>query len=378
MKLRIILSIVSLIFASSVSAVEPCFMYNPRARSQSIITISQSSIPVQRTSFVNATWREFKGNIQEGLFIICDGEIQISSCELINLDMNRSRLKFPNLFNLTVTGWGNIDERTNKELENRLSILFAEGDFQNLSSFSYFGNRLNLPAEIENLEYLTYLELLGADRLVLPREIGKLVHLNRLILSNSKILFIPAEIGNLKNLRVLDIRESNLKEFPNEICLLSNLSILDISGNEFTALPEQIENLKYLKILNISYNELVDLPEEIWSLANLNTLDLSHNQLTNISPKIENLKSLEDLDIKDNKLTGLPMELGFLECLKCLAFSNNDFDKIPSNIFELPLLKELVINKEFMRYVRKDRIYSINMQNNEYIIKLDISEPQTR
>ncbi len=366
MRLVAVFLIGFLLFANSVLAIDS----NPLG-GQNIVNIPQSSGLVQRTSPTNMTWREFERNTLEGRIIICDSDIRMCSYDLIHLDMNRCRLEFPNLFNLTIVGWGNNDETTDQKLESNLSILFSEGNFQNLSSFSYFGNSLNLPAEIENLERLTYLELLGADRLILPKEIGKLVYLNRLILANSKITAIPEEIGNLRNLKILDLGENNLTELPNRIWRLSNLSILDVPSNKFTRLPEEIGNLRYLSILNLSFNELVDLPEEIWNLVNLSELNLSHNKLTDISPAIENLVFLEDLDLRDNRLTSLPMELGFLEYLKYLAFSHNDLNRIPRNIFGLPLLKMVVLNEEFLRYICKDRIYSISIWNNEYTVKLN-------
>ena len=379
MSLRVVFFIGFLLFANSVQSVVVNPLNNQEESDQSIVAISRNSSSEQRIPSINMTWREFKSDSPEGWIIICDGEIKMSSDELIHLDMNKHRIEFPNLFNFTITGWGNNDETTNQRLERNLSTLFTEGNFQNLSSFSYFGNSLNLPAEIENLEYLTYLELLGADRLVLPKEIGKLIHLNRLIISNSGITEIPKEIGDLKNLKILELEENNLMEFPKEICQLSNLSMLDIPGNKLTKLPEEMRNLRYLSVLNLSYNELVDLPEEIWNLVNLSELNLSHNKLTHISPEIENLMYLEDLDLRNNKLTRLPRELGYLEYLKYLAFSHNDLNRIPSRIFELPLLKILVINEEFLRYIRKNRIYSISMWNNEYTIRLmDISETQLR
>lgn len=379
MKLRIVLLIGFLLFSNSVQAVEVSPLNNQEGNNQSIVAISRNSSSEQRISPIHMTWEDFKRNSTEGWVIICDGEIRMSSNELISLDLDRSRFEFPNLFNFTITKWGNNEETTNQRLERNLSILFTEGNFQNLSSFSYLGNSLNLPAEIENLEHLTYLELLGADRLVLPKEIGKLVLLNRLIISNSGIREIPKEIGNLKNLKILELEENNLTEFPKAICNLINLSILDIPGNRFTTLPEEIGNLKYLNVLNLSYNELVDLPEEIWNLVNLSKLNLSHNELTNISPEIENLMYLDDLDLRDNKLTHLPRELGYLEYLKYLAFSHNDLNRIPNSIFELPLLEILVINKEFLQYIQKNRIYSINMWNNEYTIRLmNILEAQPR
>lgn len=378
MNLKTMFSIGALLLVGEVSAVETNPLNDQEEINQPIMTISQNSGQVRRPSSVNMTWREFRRNMPEGRIILCDGEIRMCSDELIRWDMNRSRLEFPNLFHLIITGWGDNEERTSQDLKNRLSILFSEGNFQNLSSFSYFGNILDLPAEIENLEHLTYMELLGADKLVLPKEIGKLEHLTRLILANSTITAIPAEVGNLKNLKILDLGEDNLTRFPNEIWRLSNLSLLDVPGNKFVRLPEEIGNLRYLNILNLSHNELVDLPEEMWNLVNLNVLNLSHNKLTSIPPEIENLTYLEDLDIRDNKLTTLPRELGFLEYLEFLAVNDNDFEEVPSNILELPLLKTLVINEDFLRYIRKDRIYSISMWNNEYTVRLDRLDLQPR
>lgn len=375
MKLRTVFLSGFLLFSNSVWAVGVSPLNNQEESNQSVVAVSRNSSLEQRIPPIHMTWEEFKRNNSEGWIIICDGEIKMSSNELISLGLDRNRLEFPNLFNLTIIGWGYTDEETNQRLKSKLSILFTKGNFQNLSSFSYFGNSLNFPAEIEKLEDLSYLELLGANRLILPKEIGKLSRLTCLILSNNELVNVPREIGNLKNLKILDLGYDNLTEFPKAICNLINLSILDIPGNRFTTLPEEIGNLKYLSILNLSYNELVDLPDEIWNLVNLSELNLSHNKLTNISPEIENLMYLDDLDLRDNKLTYLPKELGYLEYLKCLAFSHNDLNRIPRSIFELPLLEILIVNEEFLQYIQKNRIYSISMFNNEYKVKLmDILE----
>ncbi len=88
-----------------------------------------------------------------------------------------------------------------------------------------------IPADINRLQRLKILEIVGVSLDELPPEIGQLDNLQSLILWDTNLEQLPPEIGDLKNLRSLNLRGNLLTELPDEFTQLVNLEQLD-TGQE--------------------------------------------------------------------------------------------------------------------------------------------------
>uniref|UniRef100_A0A0D3GXC0 non-specific serine/threonine protein kinase n=1 Tax=Oryza barthii TaxID=65489 RepID=A0A0D3GXC0_9ORYZ len=190
-----------------------------------------------------------------------------------------------------------------------------------------------IPAELQNLTYLTYLNLdqnylsgpipsfigqltaltelhVGFNPLSgsLPKELGNLTNLNLLGISLTNFSGqLPEELGNLTKLRQLYTDSAGLSgPFPSTLSRLKNLKLLRASDNNFTGtIPDFIGSLSNLEDLVLRNCKISgDLGAVDFSkFANLTFLFLGNNSLTGelpdgISP------SLTNLDFSYNQLTG--------------------------------------------------------------------------
>jgi len=132
--------------------------------------------------------------------------------------------------------------------------------------YNRFGLKGDLPAEIGNLTYLTYLDLAWNELSSLPPEIGNLTNLTGLYLSQNQLSSLPAEIGNLTNLTSLGLWYNQLSSLPAEIGNLANLTWLQLWSNDLSSLPAEIGNLTNLTYLDLDPFDLSDnrlvIPEE--------------------------------------------------------------------------------------------------------------------
>ncbi|KAK7263931.1 hypothetical protein RJT34_31530 [Clitoria ternatea] len=119
----------------------------------------------------------------------------------------------------------------------------------------------NLPASIERLSHLYYLDLSYTKLQTLPDSICDLVNLQTLLLTNcNSLTTFPPRICKLINLRCLDVRDSGVEEMPLEIHKLTSLRtltdfIVSENGQRFGDL-EGLTNLKTLtisKLQNVAY-----------------------------------------------------------------------------------------------------------------------------
>ncbi|EEC83075.1 hypothetical protein OsI_28198 [Oryza sativa Indica Group] len=198
-----------------------------------------------------------------------------------------------------------------------------------------------IPAELQNLTYLTYLNLdqnylsgpipsfigqltaltelhVGFNPLSgsLPKELGNLTNLNLLGISLTNFSGqLPEELGNLTKLRQLYTDSAGLSgPFPSTLSRLKNLKLLRASDNNFTGtIPDFIGSLsigrsclfKYAVFWrrDLSFNNISgNVPKSILNLQKLIFLFLGNNSLTGelpdgISP------SLTNLDFSYNQLT---------------------------------------------------------------------------
>ncbi|KAF7032318.1 hypothetical protein CFC21_043502 [Triticum aestivum] len=185
-----------------------------------------------------------------------------------------------------------------------------------------------IPAELQNLTYLTNLDL-AQNYLTgsLPAFLGKLTRLQYLsLVINALTGVLPKELGNLKNLVALGI---SANKFVSPLPVVENLTkleqLLSVRLRQVTSnillrhdrpyidscglsgeLPSTFSKLKNLKTLWASDNEFTGkIPDYIGSLSNLTDLDLSFNIITGkVSPALLNLNRLNFLDLSYNILLG--------------------------------------------------------------------------
>jgi Leucine-rich repeat (LRR) protein len=182
-----------------------------------------------------------------------------------------------------------------------------------------------LPAELQNLPYLDYLNLKW----------------------NYITGSIPAEVGNLSNLTYLSFGYNQLSgSIPIELANLNNLEVLSLFSNRLTgSIPPQLGNLTMLAYFNLMDNDLSgNIPPELGNLTSLDTLVLSYNHLSgNIPAALGNLASLTGLLSSDNQLSGaIPPELGNLTNLNYLNLGRNRLTgALPAELFNLFALDSL-------------------------------------
>ena len=145
---------------------------------------------------------------------------------------------------------------------------FNERVFQIDFSVGGKGNGLtgNLPIEIKNLRYLTYLNL-AYNNLT-----GK----------------IPPELGDIRSLLIIDLSNNSLSgSIPPELGNLNKLGRLDLPSNDLTGIiPAELGNLDDLEYLNLSYNQLSGcIPSELGNLNKFNYIELNDNNLGGCYPE---------------------------------------------------------------------------------------------
>jgi len=117
---------------------------------------------------------------------------------------------------------------------------------------------ISIPSTIQDLVYLTKLELEENQITTLPSEIKFLSSLIDLQLHDNNLVALPAFIGDLTNLDRLDVHNNNLTYLPISMADLQNLTFLNIGNNNINVLPESLCGLTSLgeEKLNLECNEL--------------------------------------------------------------------------------------------------------------------------
>ena len=126
---------------------------------------------------------------------------------------------------------------------------------------------------------------------------------------------VPAGIEQLTSLTYLDLRCNRLTSLPAEIGQLTSLTGLYLSRNQLTSIPAEIGQLLSLRTLYLGCNQLTSFPAEIGQLASLEQLSLENNKLTSLSAGIGLITSLRDLHLNGNQLTSSPAWIGQLTSL---------------------------------------------------------------
>jgi len=153
---------------------------------------------------------------------------------------------------------------------------------------------LNPPQGVQALTRLKYVDLGGNTQLSGYIAAGLLdffktiVHLN---FSGTRISgVIPAEINKLTKLEYLDLSAMGITGVAPEIGSLSYLKTLNLSSNELTAIPATIFNLNRLEFLYLNDNRITDIPiHTVVSIAIAEYVNVKNNKLDFCD--IENLKA---------------------------------------------------------------------------------------
>ncbi|EEE68221.1 hypothetical protein OsJ_26393 [Oryza sativa Japonica Group] len=194
-----------------------------------------------------------------------------------------------------------------------------------------------IPAELQNLTYLTYLNL---DQNYLsgpiPSFIGQLTALTELHVGFNPLSgSLPKELGNLTNLNLLGISLTNFSgQLPEELGNLTKLRQLYTDSAGLSGpFPSTLSRLKNLKLLRASDNNFTGtIPDFIGSLSNLE--DLRIGDIVNGSSSlafISSLTSLDTLVLRNCKISG---DLGAVDFSKFanLTFLDLSFNNISGNV----------------------------------------------
>jgi len=202
-----------------------------------------------------------------------------------------------------------------------------------------------IPPDIGNLAKLTELNLYG-NQLTgdIPAAIGSLTQLTTLDLGNNQLTSLPATISSLVNLTRLALYNNQLTSIPTAIGGLTSLTGLYLGGNQLTSVPATIGSLSGLQYLYLENNQLTTVPDAFGGLAGLMELSLSGNQLTGVLPNwIGNLTNLTRLYLQGNQFSGtIPTWIGTLANLTHLNLEGNQLTgAVPAQIGDLGSLADL-------------------------------------
>jgi Leucine-rich repeat (LRR) protein len=266
-------------------------------------------------------------------------------------------------------------------------------------SFLYLNE---LPEELEELQWITELNLVCNNLARLPDWIGNFPELAKLYVESNELTELPVTIGNLKKLKKIRLSGNLLESLPETFGGLESLEsfiLIDFHDNPsldqplgqglfFACLPESFGKLSALKQVVImesrltrlpdSFGDLISLkdlsldlgtqcdfyfpatmkklkklreislsafdrvPDFIGELKNLTTLDISHNRLYTLPEFIGNLTKLKSLYLHSTWITEVPYWIVNLKNLETLDISSNDITVTPEIV-----LKELHKLKNF-------------------------------
>jgi Leucine-rich repeat (LRR) protein len=151
----------------------------------------------------------------------------------------------------------------------------------NLSNMSIDSFPIDL-SKFKNLEYLC----LNSDQIeFIPREIEYLQKLRSLQLVGNDFKTLPPEFSELKNLEEIYFNVNKKMDFTQSVKILSTmpkLTILHLDNDGLVALPSNLSTLTHLEKLYLNDNKLTDVPKEISGLKNLKYLDMQHNSVPQI------------------------------------------------------------------------------------------------
>jgi len=229
---------------------------------------------------------------------------------------------------------------------------FDSSGVKRVTGLSLAGNGLKgqLPAEIEQLPYLTDLDF-NSNHLTGPiSELLNLHKLKRLRLGSNELQGeIPAELATITSLTTIDLGQNQIHgSIPINLAELPHLTELFLDENQLTGeIPAELGQLTNLDYLNLYSNTLTGaIPTTLSNAKQLTNLNLGRNQLTgNIPAELGTLSQLTELYLFDNNLTGsIPQSFGDLTKLEVLNLAHNQLtDEIPTELGNVSQLVRLYL-----------------------------------
>lgn len=206
-----------------------------------------------------------------------------------------------------------------------------------------------LPASIENLQKLVYLDLHSCRNLrSLPRTICDLTHLRNLELYGCALEDLPEDIGLLERLEELNLSSTRIKHLPDSICMLKNLKTLNLSScGNLEILPRDLGQLECLQNLVLSEcTQLRDIPDSISMLKHLKYFSLLNCSLISKLPEAFGSLELELLNVKGTRIKHLPRSIYLLKDLKVhgpiLGLRSRGSMSTPTNLEASSIIKQKI------------------------------------
>lgn len=199
------------------------------------------------------------------------------------------------------------------------------------------------------LRYTRLLDLSGCPFEELPAHIDQLKQLRYVNISGFRIRALPNEMGCLQNLEFLDLSKTCIEVLPAFIGTFKKLKYLNVHGCErLQNLPPALGDLKGLEHLNLSCcSRIYKLPTSICGLHKLQRLDLSNCTNLHQLPHPFQLESLENLNLGGCfRLKELPESFANLSFLRNLNLAGcSSLKKLPESIADLSTLEHLSISR---------------------------------
>ena len=163
-----------------------------------------------------------------------------------------------------------------------------------------------------------------------PR-IGQLTTLLRLSYTHTGLESLPAEIETLQHLKYLDLSANKLSSIPAQLYTLRSLQTIVLARNNLTEesfpdlseVPQSDPLLPELRHVNISHNKLQMLPAWVCKAEQVTELLASDNEIGSLEKEILLKGHIKVLDLARNRLSSLPCELTELKKLKTLQLQEN-------------------------------------------------------
>ena len=143
----------------------------------------------------------------------------------------------------------------------------------------------SFPVDLSKFKNLEYLCLNGDQVEFIPREIEYLQKLRSLQLVGNDFNTLPPEFSELKNLEEIYFNVNKKMDFTQSVKVMSampKLTTLHLDNEGLIALPGNIGTLTHLEKLYLNDNKLTEVPKEISGLKNLKYLDMQHNKVPQI------------------------------------------------------------------------------------------------
>ncbi len=216
--------------------------------------------------------------------------------------------------------------------ENNLIFLPEEiGNLTELRILGVHGNFLTaLPKsliKLQNLEEIYAYNNQIQEFPQLPASIKKIY------LSRNQIQIIPATVENLTSLEWLDLDNNNIQEIHPHISKLLALEYLDLSNNPLYTIPAGITCLPKLQTLLLHSCPVEEFPNAFPGLKELTTLVITESNISSIKPSIQELISLEELRLNTSHITEIPKDIIFPKNLQSIALDSSNLNKNTAKYF---------------------------------------------